>query len=43
MPGNPLDDVKLLVQTVGSLLRGNAMRSGDGANVSFGRREEATV
>ncbi|KAK9839418.1 hypothetical protein WJX81_000954 [Elliptochloris bilobata] len=28
VPGNPLDDVRLLVQTVGSLLRGNALRQG---------------
>lgn len=34
VPGNPLDDVKLLVQTVGSLLRGNALRQG-AKSVSF--------
>ena len=34
VPGNPLDDVKLLVDTVGSLLRGNALRQGAKA-VSF--------
>lgn len=38
VPGNPIDDVKLLVGTVGSLLRGNAMRSGKGINVSFGSK-----
>ena len=34
VPGNPLDDVKLLVETVGSLLRGNALRAG-AKSVSF--------
>jgi len=45
VPGNPLDDVKLVVQTVGSLLRGNAMRSGKGLSVSFGNKsnEEKVV
>lgn len=40
MPGNPLDDVKLLVDTVGSLLRANALRSADSksVNVSFGSK-----
>ncbi|KAL6767879.1 CHLP1 [Auxenochlorella protothecoides x Auxenochlorella symbiontica] len=38
VPGTPLNDVKLLVQTVGSLLRGNALRSGEGTSVSFGNR-----
>lgn len=38
VPGNPLDDVKLLVDTVGSILRGNALRSGKGVNVSFGSK-----
>ena len=38
VPGNPLDDVKLLVGTVASLLRGNALRSGKGVNVSFGSK-----
>lgn len=38
VPGNPLDDIKLVVQTVGSLLRGNAMRSGKGLSVSFGSK-----
>ena len=43
VPGNPLDDVKLLVDTVGSLLRGNALRSG-AKSVSFDSREaEARV
>lgn len=38
VPGNPLDDVKLLVNTVGSIIRANALRSGKGLNVSFGSR-----
>jgi geranylgeranyl reductase len=40
VPGNPLDDVKLLVETVGSLLRSNALRSAasKGVNVSFGSK-----
>ena len=40
VPGNPLDDVKLLVDTVGSLLRANALRSAasKGVNVSFGSK-----
>jgi geranylgeranyl reductase len=40
VPGNPLDDVKLLVGTVGSLLRANALRSKDSksVNVSFGSK-----
>lgn len=40
MPGNPLDDVKLLVDTVGSLLRANALRAKDSksVNVSFGSK-----
>ena len=40
VPGNPLDDVRLLVQTVGSLLRGNALRQG-AKSVSFGSRAPA--
>ncbi len=39
VPGNPLDDVKLLVDTVGSLLRGNALRTGAAKSVSFGARD----
>ena len=39
VPGNPLDDVKLLVETVGSLLRGNALRTGAAKSVSFGARD----
>ena len=45
VPGNPLDDARLLVQTVGSLLRGNALRQG-AKSVSFGSRapvEEGAV
>lgn len=38
VPGNPIDDVKLLVRTVGSMLRANALRSGKGAEVSFGSK-----
>lgn len=40
VPGNPLDDVKLLVDTVGSLLRSNALRARDSksVNVSFGSK-----
>lgn len=34
VPGTPVEDVKLLVQTVGSLLRGNALRQG-AKSVSF--------
>ncbi|GBF91337.1 geranylgeranyl reductase [Raphidocelis subcapitata] len=38
VPGNPLDDVKLLVRTVTSIVRANALRSKDSnsVNVSFG-------
>ena len=36
VPGNPLDDVKLLVRTVGSIIRANALRGGKGLSVSFG-------
>ncbi len=42
VPGNPLDDVKLLVGTVGSLLRGNALRQG-AKSVNFGNRTEEKV
>lgn len=42
VPGNPLDDVKLLVETVGSIVRSNALRSGGkGVNVSFGSKADA--
>jgi hypothetical protein len=27
VPGNPIDDIKLLVRTVGSLVRANALRT----------------
>lgn len=45
VPGNPIDDVKLLVRTVSSLVRANALRQGKGPSVSFGARaaEEAAV
>lgn len=46
MPGTPVEDVKLLVETVSSLVRANALRSGKGINVSFGSKaneEKLTV
>ena len=39
VPGNPLDDLKLLVKTVSSLIRANALRQGKGLNVSFGSKQ----
>lgn len=36
VPGNPLDDIKLLVTTVSSLVRANALREGKGLNMTFG-------
>ena len=43
-PGNPVDDFKLLVKTVSSLIRANALRqSKNGLNVSFGSREAEKV
>lgn len=39
VPGNPLDDLKLLVKTVSSLIRANALRQGKGLNVSFGNKQ----
>ena len=41
VPGNPLDDAKLLVNTVASIVRSNALRGGAGLNVSFGNKEES--
>lgn len=38
VPGNPLDDAKLLVETVGSLLRANALRPQSGPGVTFGQK-----
>lgn len=38
VPGNPLDDAKLLVETVGSLLRANALRPQTGPGVTFGQK-----
>ena len=38
VPGNPIDDVKLLVRTVSCLLRANALRQGEGLNVTFGSK-----
>ena len=39
VPGNPLDDAKLAIQTLGSLLRGNALRAG-AKSVSFGSKNK---
>ena len=39
VPGNPLEDIKLLFNTVGSILRANALRVTDGPQVTFGKRE----
>jgi geranylgeranyl diphosphate/geranylgeranyl-bacteriochlorophyllide a reductase len=41
VPGNPLDDVKLLVDTVGSIVRSNALRGAGGLSVSFGSKADA--
>ena len=38
-PGNPIDDVKLLVRTLGCVLRANALRPKGGLSVSFGSDE----
>lgn len=38
VPGTPVQDVKLLVETVSSLVRSNALRTGKGINVSFGSK-----
>jgi len=41
VPGNPLDDIKLLVNTVGSCLRSNALRGGKPTTtLSFGSKSE---
>lgn len=42
VPGNPLDDAKLAIQTLGSLLRGNALRAG-AKSVSFGSKNTQSV
>eukprot|EP00210_Caulerpa_lentillifera_P005976 g5711.t1 len=42
-PGNPVDDFKLLVRTVGSLIRANALRQSGGFNVSFGDRTKEQI
>jgi len=44
VPGNPLDDVKLLVRTVTSIVRANALRSKDSnsVNVSFSSQPAET-
>ena len=36
VPGNPLDDIKLLVRTVSTLVRANALRPTGGRSVAFG-------
>ena len=41
VPGNPLDDVKLLVDTVGSIVRSNALRERKGLNMSFGSKPDS--
>jgi geranylgeranyl reductase len=43
VPGNPLDDVKLLVNTVASIVRANALRSNTSksVDVSFGSKATA--
>lgn len=41
VPGNPLDDVKLLVDTVGSIVRSNALRQGKGLSMTFGSKPDA--
>lgn len=40
VPGNPMDDLKLLVRTVSSIVRANALRSTESksVNVSFGSK-----
>eukprot|EP01026_Neomeris_dumetosa_P068187 TRINITY_DN666_c0_g1_i4.p1 TRINITY_DN666_c0_g1~~TRINITY_DN666_c0_g1_i4.p1 ORF type:complete len:460 (-),score=90.56 TRINITY_DN666_c0_g1_i4:156-1535(-) len=38
VPGNPVDDVKLLIKTIASLVRANALRVGEGLNMSFGAK-----
>ncbi len=43
VPGNPLDDAKLLVDTVGSLLRANALRPQGGPTVTFGSKAAEEV
>jgi geranylgeranyl diphosphate/geranylgeranyl-bacteriochlorophyllide a reductase len=41
VPGNPLDDAKLLVNTVASIVRSNALRGAKGLSVSFGSKGDA--
>jgi len=41
VPGNPVDDVKLLVRTVSSLVRSNALRQGEGLSVNFATKSNA--
>eukprot|EP01025_Chloroclados_australasicus_P050854 TRINITY_DN590_c0_g1_i1.p1 TRINITY_DN590_c0_g1~~TRINITY_DN590_c0_g1_i1.p1 ORF type:complete len:460 (-),score=62.26 TRINITY_DN590_c0_g1_i1:299-1678(-) len=38
VPGNPVDDVKLLIKTIASLVRANALRVSEGLNMSFGAK-----
>jgi geranylgeranyl diphosphate/geranylgeranyl-bacteriochlorophyllide a reductase len=40
VPGNPLDDAKLLVNTVASIVRSNALRATKGLSVSFGSKAD---
>uniref|UniRef100_A0A7R9VS25 Geranylgeranyl diphosphate reductase, chloroplastic n=1 Tax=Chlamydomonas euryale TaxID=1486919 RepID=A0A7R9VS25_9CHLO len=41
VPGNPVDDFKLLVRTVSSLVRANALRQGEGPSVTFDSKGHA--
>mmetsp|Transcript_7216 Transcript_7216/g.18460 ORF Transcript_7216/g.18460 Transcript_7216/m.18460 type:complete len:516 (+) Transcript_7216:297-1844(+) len=43
VPGTPLKDIKLLINTIGSLVRANALRVVEGANVTFGKRGGSTA
>ena len=38
VPGNPFDDMKLLIRTVSSLIRANALRQGKGLSMTFGSK-----
>eukprot|EP00882_Tetradesmus_deserticola_P000454 GHRQ01000499.1.p1 GENE.GHRQ01000499.1~~GHRQ01000499.1.p1 ORF type:complete len:548 (+),score=245.88 GHRQ01000499.1:118-1644(+) len=42
VPGNPLDDVKLLVNTVASIVRANALRAADSKSVDVNFGSKAT-
>ncbi|QDZ23607.1 geranylgeranyl reductase [Chloropicon primus] len=41
VPGNPINDIKLLFGTIASILRANALRVTNGPSVTFGERKEA--